>query len=188
MALFLHCQLDFFCVGFVRSLLLSSGRDGPSPSRLTSFWLSNPDSREEGFSPVERQNRLGLVHKGLVLIPEFISVVRAGEVKFLPIGQYWAWGPPIKPEGGVGQAHQTVGLAKRFFSCFLITSYRKTWTNFLASSIHELKLRWVDADTGTHLLLTALFFWRRQWHPTPVLLPGKSQGRRSLVGCSPWGC
>ena len=29
---------------------------------------------------------------------------------------------------------------------------------------------------------------RRQWHPTPVLLPGKSHGRRGLVGCSPWGC
>ena len=29
--------------------------------------------------------------------------------------------------------------------------------------------------------------WRRQWQPTPVLLSGKSQGRRSLVGCSPWG-
>ena len=29
---------------------------------------------------------------------------------------------------------------------------------------------------------------RRQWHPTPVLLPGKSHGRRSLVGCRPWGC
>ena len=27
---------------------------------------------------------------------------------------------------------------------------------------------------------------RRQWRPTPVLLPGKSHGRRSLVGCSPW--
>ena len=27
----------------------------------------------------------------------------------------------------------------------------------------------------------------RQWHPTPVLLPGKSHGRRSLVGFSPWG-
>ena len=27
---------------------------------------------------------------------------------------------------------------------------------------------------------------RRQWQPTPVLLPGKSHGRRSLVGCSPW--
>ena len=32
------------------------------------------------------------------------------------------------------------------------------------------------------------FLQRRQWHPTPVLLPGKSHGRRSLVGCSPWGC
>ena len=30
-------------------------------------------------------------------------------------------------------------------------------------------------------------FWRRQWHPTPILLPGKSHGWRSLVGCSPWG-
>ena len=31
------------------------------------------------------------------------------------------------------------------------------------------------------------YFQRRQWHPTPVLLPGKSRGQRSLVGCSPWG-
>ena len=30
-------------------------------------------------------------------------------------------------------------------------------------------------------------FRRRQWHPTPVLLPGKAHGWRSLVGCSPWG-
>ena len=29
--------------------------------------------------------------------------------------------------------------------------------------------------------------WRRKWHPTPVALPGKSHGRRSLVGYSPWG-
>ena len=37
------------------------------------------------------------------------------------------------------------------------------------------------------LLLTASMCWRRQWHPTPVLVPGKSHGQRSLVGCSPWG-
>ena len=44
------------------------------------------------------------------------------------------------------------------------------------------------------LALTRLFYdpvktqvRRRQWHPTPVLLPGKSHGWRSLVGCSPWG-
>ena len=28
---------------------------------------------------------------------------------------------------------------------------------------------------------------RRRWYPTPVFLPGKSHGRRNLVGCSPWG-
>ena len=33
----------------------------------------------------------------------------------------------------------------------------------------------------------SLYHWKRQCHPTPVLLPGKSHGRRSLVGCSPWG-
>ena len=30
--------------------------------------------------------------------------------------------------------------------------------------------------------------WKRRWHPTPVFLPGKSHGQRSLVGYSPWGC
>ena len=33
-----------------------------------------------------------------------------------------------------------------------------------------------------------LLFRRRQWHPTPVLLLGKSHGWRSLSGCNPWGC
>ena len=33
-----------------------------------------------------------------------------------------------------------------------------------------------------------LLIWRRQWQATPVLLPRKSHGQRSLVGCSPWGC
>ena len=30
--------------------------------------------------------------------------------------------------------------------------------------------------------------WRKKWQPTPVFLPGESQGRGSLVGCGPWGC
>ena len=35
--------------------------------------------------------------------------------------------------------------------------------------------------------ISVYIYRRRQWHPTPVLLPGKSHGRRSLVGCNPWG-
>ena len=39
---------------------------------------------------------------------------------------------------------------------------------------------------GVELLGPMVKVRRRQWHPTPVLLPGESHGRRSLVGCSPW--
>ena len=31
-------------------------------------------------------------------------------------------------------------------------------------------------------------YWRRKWQPTPVFLPGESQGLGSLVGCCLWGC
>ena len=42
-------------------------------------------------------------------------------------------------------------------------------------------------DKNNNLDLPILLNGRRQWHPTPVLLPGKSHGWRSLVGCSPRG-
>ena len=42
---------------------------------------------------------------------------------------------------------------------------------------------------GSPLVFNSIPFRRRQWHSsTPVLLPGKSHGQRSLVGCSPRGC
>ena len=37
------------------------------------------------------------------------------------------------------------------------------------------------------LSLFTFMHWRRKWQPTPVFLPGESQGWRSLVGCSLWG-
>ena len=46
---------------------------------------------------------------------------------------------------------------------------------------------WTSTLDLYNSMLFWFFSWRRQWHPTPVLLPGKSHGRRSLVGCSPWG-
>ena len=35
--------------------------------------------------------------------------------------------------------------------------------------------------------MEAFGFWRREWQPTPVFLPGKFHGQRSLTGYSPWG-
>ena len=42
-------------------------------------------------------------------------------------------------------------------------------------------------DWVTSLSLFTFMHWRRKWQPTPVFLPGESQGRGSLVGCRIWG-
>ena len=44
-----------------------------------------------------------------------------------------------------------------------------------------------NSSSSLHFTPARHTCWRRQWHPTPVLLPGKSHGRRSVVGGSPWG-
>ena len=45
----------------------------------------------------------------------------------------------------------------------------------------------VGHDRATSLSLFTFTHWRRKWQPTPVFLPGESQGRGSLVGCHLWG-
>ena len=45
----------------------------------------------------------------------------------------------------------------------------------------------VGHDGATSLSLFIFMHWRRTWQPTPVFLPGESQGWGSLVGCLLWG-
>ena len=45
----------------------------------------------------------------------------------------------------------------------------------------------VGHDRETSLSLFTFMHWRRKWQPTPMFLPGESQGRGSLVGCRLWG-
>ena len=45
----------------------------------------------------------------------------------------------------------------------------------------------VGHDWATSLSLFTFMHWRRKWQPTPVFLPGESQGQQSLVGCRLWG-
>ena len=45
----------------------------------------------------------------------------------------------------------------------------------------------VEHDGATSLSLFTFMHRKRKWQPTPVFLPGESQGRRSLVGCHLWG-
>ena len=45
----------------------------------------------------------------------------------------------------------------------------------------------VGHNWATSLSLFTFMYWRRKWQPTPVFLPGESQGQGSLVGCRLWG-
>ena len=75
---------------------------------------------------------------------------------------------------------------------FLFSKHLRTCIDTCTHSLtHTNCLRLVKVQSGSFSPLEIYtynpFFQRRQWHPTPVLLPGKSHGQRSLVGCSPWG-
>ena len=65
-------------------------------------------------------------------------------------------------------------------------AWRIPWTEEPGrlQSMGSLRVR---HDRATSLSLFTFMHWRRKWQPTPVFLPGESQGRGSLVGCRLWG-
>ena len=68
----------------------------------------------------------------------------------------------------------------------IIFSFSPNYLLYLTQAVHSLVFQLMKL-TITFLPSLREKNWRRQRHPTPVLLPRKSYGRRSLVGCSPWG-
>ena len=54
--------------------------------------------------------------------------------------------------------------------------------------LQSMGLLRVGHNWATSVSLFTFLHWRRKWQPTPVFLPGESQGRGSLVGCCLWGC
>ena len=53
--------------------------------------------------------------------------------------------------------------------------------------LQSMGSRRVRHDWATSLSLFTFMHWRRKWQPTPVFLPGESQGQGNLVGCCLWG-
>ena len=64
------------------------------------------------------------------------------------------------------------------------------WTSsYSGASLVAQSVKNLPAVHGTQVQsLGWKISWRRKWQTTPVSLPGKPHGQRSLVGCSPWGC
>ena len=65
-------------------------------------------------------------------------------------------------------------------------AWKIPWTEE-PGGLQSMGSRRVGHDWATSLWLFTFMHWRRQWQPTPVFLPGESQGRGSLVGCCLWG-
>ena len=66
---------------------------------------------------------------------------------------------------------------------FLMPFSLSLWTSLVTQTVKRLSTMW---ETRVRSLCQEVP-WRRKWQSTPVLLPGKSHGQRSLVGYSPWG-
>ena len=79
---------------------------------------------------------------------------------------------------------------------FLYTNLDKPWRTFILQALSWARLPWWlsgkesacnAGNAGDEGLIPGSGrFWRRAWQPTPVFLPGKSHGQRSLVGYGPW--
>ena len=75
-----------------------------------------------------------------------------------------------------------------------LISFRTDWFDVFAVQVafksllqhHNSKAPIIQCS-ATSLSLFTFMRWRRKWQPTPVFLPGESQGQGSLVGCRLWG-
>ena len=112
----------------------------------------------------------------------------------------------------ISPSKEQAGLISFRIDLFDLLAVQGTFKSYLQSHISKATILWCSAffmvqlshpyvTTGKTIALTIWTFvskvmsllfntclsQSRQWHPTPVLTPGKSHGWRSLVGCSPWG-
>ena len=156
-------------------------------------------------------NHLILCHP-LVLLPLIFPSIRVfynESALRIRWPEYWSFSFNISP------SNEHPGLISFRMNLLDLLSVQGTLKSLLQHHSSKASILWCSAfftvqlshpcmTTGKTIALTRRTFfgkvvsllfnmlsrlvWRRQWHPTPVLLTGKSHGWRSLVGCSPWGC
>ena len=78
------------------------------------------------------------------------------------------------------------GMEKAMASHSGTLAWKIPWTEE-PGRLQSMGLQRVRHDWATSLSLFTFMHWRGKWQPTPVFLPGESQGRGSLVGCCLWG-
>ena len=82
---------------------------------------------------------------------------------------------------------QQIILSNPFRISLWMVKFTNPWTSRSIFILHTHLNVSLSTNTILALPLSSTVNQRRQWRPTPALLPGKSHGQRSLVGYSPWG-
>ena len=78
-------------------------------------------------------------------------------------------------------------------ACYFICKHICVWSkngrpiDLIGGRLQSMGSWRVGHDWAASLSLFTSMHWSRKWQPTPVFLPGESQGRGSLVGCRLWG-
>ena len=94
--------------------------------------------------------------------------------------------PEVKCMNGWNNPGESIAVIKIMLLLSHFSRVQIPWTEEPGGLQSMGSLR-VGLDWATSLSLFTFMHWRRKWQPTPVFLPGESQGRRSLVGCRLWG-
>ena len=192
-------KTDFFYDGLVGSpcSLRDSQESSPNySSKASILWhssffivqLSHPCMTTGKTIALTRQT---FVDKGCLLFNMLSRLV----ITFLPRNKhlliYWLQSPsavilePRKIKSATVSpsiSHEVVGPDSMIL-VFWILSFKPT---FSLSSFTFIKRLFSSSSLSAKRMVSSAYR-RRQWQPTTVLLPGKSHGWRSLVGCSPWG-
>ena len=98
--------------------------------------------------------------------------------------KYWSFSFSISPSSEYSGLISFTEKAMAPHSSTL--AWKIPWTEE-PGRLQSMGLRRVGHDWATSLSLFTFMHWRRKWQPTPVFLPGESQGQGSLMGCRLWG-
>ena len=140
---------------------------------------------------------VGIMSGFYFLMCEFFFTPKSSAILTLHLGKkkYWVYKYIIRASEG----EKLQGFWNK--SCIIVAFSRHLKAMAPHSSTLAWKIPWTEKpgrlqsmgllrvghDWATSLSLFTFLHWRRKWQPTPVFLPGESQGQRSLVGCRLWG-
>ena len=143
----------------------------------------------------KKKKRLDFIfYPDSVFILQELIVGFAGDRSLLCLSPRSLWGPPrswgaLRGEGPLSAAlwcPNSPGLEKAMAPLSSTLAWKIPWMEE-PGRLQSMGSLGVRHDWATWLSLFTFMHWRRKWQPTPVFLPGESQGRGSLVGCRLWG-